>query len=83
MLARRGGFEEAERLARSAVGLGERIDFINDRADAWLDLAEVLRLAGKSDEAADAVRQALEFYGQKGNVPSAGRARALLEEISG
>ena len=48
------------------------------QADARMDLAEVLRLAGRRDEADAAVRQALVLYEQKGVLPAAERARALL-----
>ena len=48
------------------------------RADAYADLGEVLLLAGKPDEAAAALEQALERYERKGNlVSAAARARRL------
>jgi tetratricopeptide (TPR) repeat protein len=78
ILARRGEVEEAERLAREAVAVSVRTDFLNWRADVHLDLAEVLRAAGKSDEARASVEQAVALFEQKGNVVSAGAARALL-----
>jgi Flp pilus assembly protein TadD len=78
MLARRGELEEAERLGREAVNWSQRTDFLNWRGDVLLDLAEVLRAAGKPDEARTAVEQALALYEQKGNVVSANAARRLL-----
>ncbi len=39
--------------------------------------------AGRRRESAAAVEEALGLFEHKGDVPEAGRARALLEEISG
>jgi hypothetical protein len=44
-------------------------------------LADVLRHVGRRDEAADAAKQALDRYDQKGNVVAAGWARDLLLEL--
>ena len=49
------------------------------RADAFMDLAEVLRTAGRPNESAPFVAQALELYEQKGNMVAAGRARRILD----
>ena len=81
VLARRGAAEEAERLAREAVVRAERTDFLNLRGDALLDLAEVLRLAGRPAEAAEAGREALRRYQDKGNHASAAQARAVLDGL--
>ena len=78
MLARRGEHAEAERLAREAVAIGEGTDALNWQGDAYADLAEVLLLGGKADEAVAALEQALERYERKGNLVMAGRARARL-----
>ena len=43
--ARRGAFEEGERLALEALTIIDRSDFICDRADARMALAEVMELA--------------------------------------
>jgi hypothetical protein len=48
------------------------------RADALLDLAEVLGLRGPSAEADAAARQALALYQRKEDRVSAARARPLL-----
>jgi class 3 adenylate cyclase/tetratricopeptide (TPR) repeat protein len=81
MLARRGEHAEAERLAREAVAIGEKTDLLDAQGDAYADLGEVLSLAGKPDEAAAALEQALVRYERKGNLVMAGRARARLEEL--
>ncbi len=46
------------------------------------DLAEVLTLARRLDEAGELVRQALELYEQKGNVVLVDRARSTLVSLS-
>jgi tetratricopeptide (TPR) repeat protein len=82
VLARRGALEEAERLAREAVGLAEGTDALNQRAKAEADLAEVLRLAGRSDEAAGHLGEALRLYELKGNTPGLQKVRALLDQAA-
>ena len=77
-LASDGRCMQAEALARSALALVEPTDMLWHHGDALLDLAEVLRLCSRPDEAADAVRAALALYEAKGNVAAADRARTLL-----
>ena len=81
VLARRGEHAEAERLAREAVAIGEETDLLDAQGDAHADLAEVLSLAGKPDEAAAALEQALERYERKGNLVSTQRAQTRLAEL--
>jgi class 3 adenylate cyclase/tetratricopeptide (TPR) repeat protein len=76
-----GRHEEGERLAVEAVALIDETDFLIDRADARMDLADILRSAGRSEEAAKVLEDALELHEQKGNVVSGDRAEALLEEL--
>jgi DNA-binding SARP family transcriptional activator len=78
LLARRHSFDEAERVAREAVGLAKRTDALNSQAKVLLDQAEVLELGGKSDEAAGSIRHALEHFERKGNRIGADHARLLL-----
>jgi predicted ATPase len=82
-LAGRGLVQEAERLAREAVALAERSDFVNDRGDALVDLAIVHRRAGSLDRARAALTEGLGLYERKGNVVAAGRARAELAGLAG
>ena len=79
--ARRGSFEEGERLAREALTVIDDSDFLCDRADARVALAEVLALADRRGEAAEAVREAIALYEAKGNVLQAGHARARLASL--
>jgi class 3 adenylate cyclase/tetratricopeptide (TPR) repeat protein len=80
VLARRGEHAEAERLAREAVAIGEGTDSLIGQGDANADLAEVLFLAGKRDEAVAALRQALDRYERKGHLVLAQRTRERLAE---
>ena len=70
-----------ERLAREAVAIGDETEMLDEQGDAYADLAEVLLLAGKPDEAAAALEQALERYERKGNLVSAQRAQTRLAEL--
>jgi tetratricopeptide (TPR) repeat protein len=79
VLAAQGEVEEAERLAREAVELAERTDHLEEHADALMTLAEVLRRAGRADEATPALRDALDLSRQKGNTVLARRAQQALE----
>ncbi|HXV32852.1 MAG TPA: BTAD domain-containing putative transcriptional regulator [Gaiellaceae bacterium] len=74
----RGELGEAEALAREAVTLTEGTQFPDWRADTLLDLADVLRAAGREEEANAAARDALRLYEAKGNLASAERVRAVL-----
>ena len=78
VLARRGRLEAAERVAGEAVELGAGSDMLGMQAGALLDLAGVLRLAGRSGEAAPLARQALALAERKGHLVAAARARELL-----
>jgi tetratricopeptide (TPR) repeat protein len=78
ILARTGDGEEAERLAREAVSLAETTDNLNYCAGTYADLAQVLILVGKPDEAAVALREALTRYEQKGNLVMSQRTRDQL-----
>jgi predicted ATPase/class 3 adenylate cyclase/DNA-binding winged helix-turn-helix (wHTH) protein len=81
-LAGRGRLEEAERLAREAVALAERTDFINHKGDALVDFAIVLRHGGRLEHARAALADGLSLYQQKGNTVAAGKARAELAELA-
>jgi tetratricopeptide (TPR) repeat protein len=78
LLARRHETRAAEHLAREALALIAATDFLNDHGSTLLDLAEVLRAAGRPGEANAAVRQALDLFERKENVAMATQARRLL-----
>jgi hypothetical protein len=79
--ARQGRIAEAERLALDAVTLAEGTDDINMHGDALMALDEVVRLGERPREAVPVIEEGLRLYEQKGNVVSAGKARALLGEL--
>ena len=81
VLAGRGEPVRAEQLAGEGVALTAETDFLNLRGESLLDLAEVLRLAGRGPEAAVATSQALELFEAKGSTVLAGRARAVLDSV--
>jgi DNA-binding SARP family transcriptional activator/tetratricopeptide (TPR) repeat protein len=82
ILARRGDYEAAEGLAREAVGFAQTTDFLNSRGEALLDLAEVLRLAGRPSEAVTPLTEAIATYERKGNSLAAEHARETLAEVT-
>jgi Flp pilus assembly protein TadD len=81
--ARQGDFEQAESLAREAVSLGEPTDFVTIRAGALSDLAHVLALAGRTEEALAAVDGAARLYERKGNLTALAQLGAAAEELGG
>ncbi|MGN6380695.1 MAG: AAA family ATPase [Gaiellales bacterium] len=80
--ARRGRAEEAVRLAREAVAIGEQMDDLNDLGSAYVSLADVLVLTGAPGQAAGPLTRAVELYAQKGNVVSRDRALEELARLS-
>jgi predicted ATPase/class 3 adenylate cyclase len=80
-LARRGKIKEAEALAREAVAIAEATDFVNDRADALIDLSHVLEASRRCDDAVTAASGALHLYQLKGNVVAAAATRLRLEKL--
>jgi tetratricopeptide (TPR) repeat protein len=79
--AHRGEHAAAEALAREAVAIIERTDGLNYQGDALCDLAEVLAAAGRTDEAAAALEQALERYGRKKNLAMVAQVTPKLEKL--
>jgi hypothetical protein len=53
-------------------------DVPNWQGTAFMDLADVLAIAGRSQEGEEALHRAIEAFGRKGNVVLADRARAVL-----
>jgi class 3 adenylate cyclase/tetratricopeptide (TPR) repeat protein len=74
----RGEYAEGERLAREAVEIMEQTDGLNFQGGALCDLAEVLLAAGRDEEAAAALIDALERYERKHNLPMARQVRERL-----
>jgi class 3 adenylate cyclase/tetratricopeptide (TPR) repeat protein len=81
VLARQGDVDHALRLASEAVALVAQTDWLNTRGDALIDLAEVLDLAKRPDEAAPIIAEAIHHYEQKGNIVAAAKAEQRLAEL--
>ncbi len=77
----RGVHEEAERLAREAVDWSRRSDSPLSHGNALVDLAEVLDAAGRREEAANALREAVHRYERKPIIPLARRTRERLAAL--
>jgi len=83
VLARRGRFDEAERLAREACEIADTVEMSVAKGEAYEDLGHVLYLAGKTADADRAVEQAVELYDAKGAVALSERARRVAAELQG
>ncbi|CAN5772871.1 AAA family ATPase [soil metagenome] len=75
--ARQGRFEEVFQLSDEALRAFEGTDLLCWHAEVLEDRADVMRLAGRSDDALAATLQALELYERKGDIVSAGRLREM------
>jgi len=83
ILARAGDFAQAQRLARSAVELSQQSEAPQLQADTLSELAAVLVLAGRRDEAREAADLAVKVYQAKGDVVSAARMSAWRQSSLG
>jgi tetratricopeptide (TPR) repeat protein len=77
-VARQGDLDRAELLAREAVAIAEGSDFLLAHADALADLGEVLEVAGRIGEAAEALEAAVSVHEQKGHLVAAETCRRRL-----
>jgi len=82
LLARRGRIAQAEGLAREAAEMAGMTDALNHQAKALLDLAEVLGLAGRTEEAREASDEAVVLYTRKGNTPGASHTASRVAELA-
>ena len=81
LLAQEGRVDQADQLAREALALTESTDALTERGETLLDHAHVLRLGGRTVEAAARAEAALALFEQKGNEASARAARSVLDEV--
>ena len=81
VLARRGDPVVAERLAREAVAIGAETEMPENLGNAYSDLAEVLTLACRNDEAQAALQEALALYERKGHLVMVERTNTRLREL--
>ena len=77
-----GESTEADALARVAVAITQRTDALNIQGDAFYELAQVLHAAGRRNEAAVTLGQALKRYARK-NLAQAGQVRKRLARVPG
>jgi class 3 adenylate cyclase/tetratricopeptide (TPR) repeat protein len=78
ILARRGDWSAAERLARAAVETLAASDYYTTHGDALAVLADILEGRGQTTEARACRMQALALYERKGATPDADRLRVRL-----
>ena len=76
VLARRGALDRAEALAREAIAYVEESDFLPAHGEALTDLAHILRLASRTEEAQAAVDEAVMLFERKGDASAVRRCRA-------
>ena len=82
VLAQRGRFDEAERMARDALAYFEGTEYSIDRTDVLMSLAEVLRLSGRPEEAIATTHEALGLFDQREDLVSAAHARELIQALA-
>lgn len=82
VLSARGRHAEAEELAREAVEIMGRTDYLALHADALLHLGQVLHAAGKDAEALTSAQQASELYARKGATVLVERTTRLIDTWS-
>lgn len=78
--AERGAHEDAARLAREATDLAATTEAVMMQAEAWMDLAAVLKHAGETQEAEAALARALELCTAKGASAASAYVRRTYEE---
>lgn len=81
LLAARGWDEHAERSARRAIALVRKTDWACLQADTLIAQADVMRLAGRTDEAAKSLAEALQIAERKGYEAAARIVRSVMEEL--
>lgn len=81
VVARAGDQATADHLARAAIDIIEGTQDPDSQGYAWIDYAQVLQMAGRTDEAIEAALTAQARFRTKGNTESEGRARSLEEHI--
>jgi tetratricopeptide (TPR) repeat protein len=68
-------------LARRAVEIIDRTDGLEFQGETYCDLAQVLVAAGRTDEAAEALEQALDRYERKKNLAMVAQVKPKLADI--
>jgi tetratricopeptide (TPR) repeat protein len=81
VLARGGDFERAEALARRTLQEHKGSDEIEERAVMLMDLAEILVLAERREDAVPVVEEATRLYDQKGHLIGARKTRGFMDQL--
>jgi tetratricopeptide (TPR) repeat protein len=81
VLARRGDVDEGLRLVTEAIDISSASDFLDDQGIMFTDLAEVHELAGRPDEAAAALEEALRMFQAKEDTVSIDRTKDHLAKL--
>jgi class 3 adenylate cyclase len=80
VLSRRGDRGAAEALARDAVAIMAKTDYLAQHGNMVVHLAHVLREADRNDEAVAVAREALALYERKGATLFAERTQRLIDD---
>jgi class 3 adenylate cyclase/tetratricopeptide (TPR) repeat protein len=80
VLARRGNTAQAEELARHAVALADTTDFAHLRWHVRMSCGEILRTAGRGQDAAAVLAEAVAIAERKGMLVGARSARDALQQ---
>jgi hypothetical protein len=83
VIARRGGLEEAVRLAAEAIALMDGTEELLSMPDLLMWQAEVLELAGRVEDAQGALRKAADAAARKGALVDERRAKERLVALAG
>ena len=81
VLAHQGKLDEGVALAREAVEILTTTDILARRAEALIDLAEILETAGRAEAARNALDDAIALLDQKEHLVGLERARAALARV--
>jgi tetratricopeptide (TPR) repeat protein len=82
ILARRGVLDEADALSQVAARMAAETDSVDFQAGVLMDMADALRLAGRTEESVRAAEEALSLYERKENIVSSEQARGFLAELT-
>ncbi len=82
VLAAAGDAAAAVEIARAAAARAAPTEDIELRAEALVDLGDVLRSVGRADESGPPLREALGLYEQKGDQSSAARLRISIAALT-
>ena len=67
-------------MSRMLLELADDTDALNRRATVRSDMGEVLQIAGHAAMMQSAFERSIELFEEKGNVLSAARVRALMDD---